>query len=108
MNTAVDLDKAKEIAEQYLDTKSEASIFKKMLNQLFDGVDVEVEETLANGGSISYKITQPKEKFDYVSYANFLVGELKKGKKYSDEELNSLKHNFVVQKSSKWVLKISK
>ncbi|WP_041594041.1 hypothetical protein [Mycoplasma crocodyli] len=108
MEKSVDLEKVRLLAEQIIELKKEVAILNKDLKNEFDGVDVEVDEILSNGSRLTYKISKPKAKFDYISYAAFLFQALKKGEKYSEQELDEILEQFRVEKKEKWTLKITK
>lgn len=108
MDKSVDLDRAKLIAEQIVELKSNLSELNKELKELFKDTDVPVKETLSTGGQLIYEIIKPKPKFDYVTYSAFLYQSIKQGKTLTEDELDDLLPQFTIEKNERWSLKVKK
>ncbi|EFF41377.1 hypothetical protein [Mycoplasmopsis alligatoris] len=108
MNTVVDIEKAKLLAERINELKKEASSLTKELKELFKDTNVEVEEILSDGTKLVYKQFKTKPKFDYKSFVAYLLQAVKKGIQYDDNEIDNLLEQFKEERPEKWALKIIK
>lgn len=106
--TAEQIKTLEELTESYLDSLTELNILKKMIVNKLDGIDFDCVIECKNGGTLSYTKKQTPKKLNYVIYSAFLADELKKGKKYTQEELDEIKRKYISQKEAKRTLKITR